>query len=121
MAQGRSDASESEAHPTEEQVRLFFGSEEKVDGDGTKTTPGYIELTEDGTLLVRGTEQLTAEMQEKLLEAVTGGNFRRFDGSTDQKVQIRLVATTTLPVEEITPERHPLLHGLKGRSIIIPP
>jgi len=118
---GGPDASESEYHPTEEQIRLFFGSEEKVVGDGFKTTPGYIELTEDGTLLVRGTEQLTAEMQEKLLEAVTGGNFRRFDGSADQKVQIRLIATTTLPVEEISPERHPLLHGLKGRSIIIPP
>jgi DNA-binding NtrC family response regulator len=24
-------------------------------------------------------------------------------------------------VEEISPERHPLLYGLKGRSIIIPP
>jgi DNA-binding NtrC family response regulator len=80
-----------------------------------------VELTEDGTLLVRSTEQLTAEVQDKLLQAVTGGIFRRFNGLTDQKVQIRLIATTTLPVDEITAERHPLLHGLKGRSIIIPP
>lgn len=118
---GESEAPESEAHPTEEQIRLFFGSEEKVDGDGSKTTPGYIELTEDGTLLVRGTDQLTAEMQDKLLEAVTGGTFCRFGGSNEQRVQVRLIATTTLPVEEITQERHPLLHGLKGRSIVVPP
>ncbi len=49
-ASGQSGA---EADPTEEQIRLFFGSEEHSDGAKVKVSPGYIELTEDGTLLVR--------------------------------------------------------------------
>lgn len=118
---GNPNGNEGDANLTQEQIRLFFGSEEKTESDGWKTTPGYIELTEDGTLLVRGVEHLTAEVQQELLEAVTGGNFRRCNGSTVQQAQIRLIATTTLPVAEISQGRHPLLHGLKYRSMVIPP
>ncbi|MGB6068449.1 MAG: cyclic nucleotide-binding domain-containing protein [Desulfomonilaceae bacterium] len=118
---GDTDGGGSDTNLTREQIRLFFGSEEKIDGNGSKTTPGYIELTEDGTLLVRGVEHLTAEMQRELLQAVTGGNFRRYNGSTQQQAQIRLIATTALPVAEISQDRHPLLHGLKDRSLVIPP
>jgi DNA-binding NtrC family response regulator/polyferredoxin len=109
------------ANLTEEQIHLFFGSEERSAGNDSKTTPGYIELTEDGTLLVRATERLTADMQQKLLDAVTTGAFRRLNGTSEQRAKIRLIAATTLPVEEISPERYPLLHGLKERSVIIPP
>jgi transcriptional regulator with AAA-type ATPase domain/polyferredoxin len=112
--------SHTETDPTVEQLRLFFGSEEQTDA-GVKVSPGYIELTEDGTLLVRGIDQLTTEMQEKLLEAVTQGTFQRHQGTERHKARIRLIATTDLEVSEISPDKHPLLHGLMERSIVIPP
>lgn len=113
--------SNRERSQTEEQMRLFFGAREKAEEDAYNETPGYIELTEDGTLLVRAVEQLTPLMQEKLLDAVRLGTFRRYGGSGEKRAKIRLIATTSLDSSEISPEMHPLLHGLMDRSIIIPP
>ncbi|MEW6112798.1 MAG: sigma 54-interacting transcriptional regulator, partial [Thermodesulfobacteriota bacterium] len=106
---------------TEDQMRLFFGSEEMGPDGRKKETPGYIELTEDGTLLVRGVEHLSSGMQSKLLEAISTGRFRRVGGSDFYPVRIRLVATTQLEPAEISPEIHPLAHGLLDRSLSIPP
>jgi DNA-binding NtrC family response regulator/ferredoxin len=111
----------AEPSRTEEQMRLFFGAREKTAENSYSETPGYIELTEDGTLLVRGVEQLTPLMQEKLLDAVRSGNFRRYGGSGEKTAKIRLIATTNLDASEISPEMHPLLSGLLDRSISIPP
>ncbi|MBI4961680.1 MAG: sigma 54-interacting transcriptional regulator [Desulfomonile tiedjei] len=113
--------STEEQSPTEEQMRLFFGSREKTAENSHNETAGYIELTEDGTLLVRAVEQLTPLMQEKLLDAVRTGTFRRYGGSGEKQAKIRLIATTNLDSSEISPEMHPLMHGLLDRSIVIPP
>jgi transcriptional regulator with AAA-type ATPase domain/polyferredoxin len=110
----------SKGDPTSDQMRLFFGHEEHAE-EGIRETPGYMELTEEGTLLVRGIEQLTSAMQHRLLDAIKTGTFRRDGGSKKQRAKMRLIATTSLNVSEITPERHPLLHGLMSRSIVIPP
>lgn len=105
---------------TVEQVKLFFGSEDQTE-TGPKVSPGYIELTEDGTLLVRGIDQLTTEVQEKLLESLTTGTFQRYRGNGGYNAGIRLIATTDREVSEISSQKHPLLHGLMERSIVIPP
>jgi transcriptional regulator with AAA-type ATPase domain/polyferredoxin len=112
---------EGEKIRTEKQVRLFFGSEEQAHDGGTKEHPGYFDLTEEGTLLIRGVEKLTRVMQLKILEALVTGTFRRFGGVRSQKGKVRVIATTRLDVSQITPENHPLLHSLMDRSIVIPP
>ncbi|MBI4962748.1 MAG: sigma 54-interacting transcriptional regulator [Desulfomonile tiedjei] len=106
---------------TESQHRLFFGSEEPARDGGTKETPGYFELTDGGTLLVRGADQLTPMMQIRLLEAAVTEAFRRQGAVRQQKAKVRLICTTRLPSSEIALERHPLLYGLLEHSIIIPP
>ncbi|MBM4328129.1 MAG: cyclic nucleotide-binding domain-containing protein [Deltaproteobacteria bacterium] len=106
---------------TEDQMRLFFGSEEMGPDGKNKETPGYVELTEDGTLLVRGVEHLTSRMQSELLKAISTGEFRRVGGSDFYPVRTRLIATTELDPAEISPEKHPLAHGLLDRSLSIPP
>jgi transcriptional regulator with AAA-type ATPase domain/polyferredoxin len=111
----------AETDRTEQQLRLFFGYEEPADDGGIKENPGYFELSEEGTLLVRGIEQLTPIMQTKLLEAVVTGTFRRYGGVRLHRARVRLFATTRLEAAKISLERHPLLYALLQTSIVIPP
>ncbi len=106
----------------QEQMQLFFGLEEPGVNGRPKVQPGYVELTEDGTLLVRGLEQLEPDVQEELLEVVCGsGTYMRVNGDEPHPARLRLLATTELHPDEITRADHPLLHSLLQRSIVIPP
>lgn len=112
---------EEPADATDEQTRLFFGYETEQVGGPRIESPGYLELTEEGTLLVRGIEQLTTEMQEKLLATLRTGTYRRVGSETDQVTDFRLVGTTNLDRSEIDPARHPLLYWLLGNALDVPP
>ncbi len=99
-------------HPenlTEEQMKLFFGQETVANGQPTMESPGYLELTEGGTLLVRGIEQLTPEMQERLLVTLQTGKFQRIGSESEQTPDFRLIGATNLDATEVTEEKHPLL------------
>ncbi len=107
---------------TEKQMKLFFGYEDrKKAGQALRETPGYLELTEEGTLVVRGIEQLTPKMQLHLLEALKTGVFRRVNGKTELNIDFRLIGTTNLEFSEVSAEKHPLLTWLLENSLIIPP
>ncbi len=109
------------ADATEEQTKTFFGSEENR-GDGRLIEiPGYLELTEEGTLLVRGVEQLTQSMQLKLLRALKTGLYRRSGARANQSADFRLIGTTNLDISEISQEKHPLLRWLFSNSLAVPP
>ncbi|MGB9618476.1 MAG: sigma 54-interacting transcriptional regulator, partial [Desulfomonilaceae bacterium] len=107
--------------PTDEQMRLFFGSEIVQDDNTRIETPGYLELTEDGTLLVRGIEQLTPSMQRKLIETLTTGTFRKVGSESVQTCNFRLIGTTNLDISEVNEEKHPLLAWLADHSLNVPP
>jgi transcriptional regulator with AAA-type ATPase domain/polyferredoxin len=106
---------------TEEQTKLFLGFEKNEDGHSLVVTPGYLELTEEGTLLVRGIEQLTPALQVKLLKTLQTRKFYRVGGTTEQSSDFRLIGTTNLDSSEISLEKHPLLYWLLGHSLDIPP
>lgn len=106
---------------TDQQLRLFFGYEEPGIDGGTKETAGYFELTDDGTLLVRGVERLTPVVQMKLLEALVTQTFRRVNGTRQLKSKVSLIATTRLESADITLEDHPFVYALLERSVTIPP
>jgi len=107
---------------TEHQMRLFFGSEEPKKGGGIKETPGYYELANEGTLLIRGVDKLTSVMQAKLLEAITTRTYRRCGGVRLHRSRVRVIATTRLTPEAVTLEEQPLLYALmQERCIVIPP
>jgi len=112
---------EDEAGLTEKQLRLLFGYEETGRDGLIKETPGYFELSEEGTLLIRGIEKLTPVCQMKLMEAIVTDTFRRSGGIDQLQAKVRLIATTRLAPPEITLEDHPLIFGLLQRSITIPP
>lgn len=106
---------------TENQLRLLFGIEEPGLAGSTRETAGYFELSEDGTLLIRGIEKLTPVCQMKLMEAIITETFKRCGGTSQLRAKVRLIATTRLAQSEIELENHPLIFGLLERSIIIPP
>jgi len=117
----RPDSPHHKQDPTEDQMRLFFG-QRVVQPDGSlEVSPGYVELTEDGTLLVRGVEHLTPETQQALLDAATTGTYHRPGDDRVRKCSFRLLATSELDLSEISPERHPLIDGLCGHALRIPP
>lgn len=117
----RPDSPDQQANPTDEQMRLFFGYREVLPDGSVETSPGYVELTEEGTLLVRGVEHLTPEMQRALLDAATTGAFRRPGDQRELRCTFRLLATSELSLSEVSAERHPLIHGLSGNALQIPP
>lgn len=112
---------ESAADRTRDQMRLFFGTESNGESDAKEDTPGYLELTEEGALLVRSIEQLTPTVQTELLKTLQNGTFKRLGGTTEQITDFRLIGTTNLDVSEISEEKHPLLHWLLRNSLDIPP
>lgn len=124
---GGNDGSPPEGIPLDEesrtrkQVELFFGAEEQAPDGGMKESPGYFDLTEGGTLLIRGVDKLTRVMQLKLLEALVTGTFRRSGGVRSRKGRVRVIATTRLGASEITVEDHPLLYSFLEWAITIPP
>jgi transcriptional regulator with AAA-type ATPase domain/polyferredoxin len=103
------------------QSHLFFGMEELDASGSKKETPGYLELCEGGTLLVRGVEHIVPSVQRKIIEAIDTGVFRLTDSKSVRKANLRLIATTKLPRDEIDPERHPIIERLMERDIVIPP
>jgi polyferredoxin/CRP-like cAMP-binding protein len=105
----------------DEQTKLFFGFETTGQDNAVVETPGYLELTEEGTLLVRGIEQLTRSTQLKVLKTLQAGKFKRVGSTTDQTADFRLIVTTNLDASEISSEKHPLLHWLLDHSLDIPP
>ncbi|MEW6352584.1 MAG: sigma 54-interacting transcriptional regulator [Thermodesulfobacteriota bacterium] len=106
---------------TREQMRVLFGGG-RPDSEGiARDTPGYLQLTQDGTLLVRNAEHLTAAMQRALLDVVATGRFQVGGNEEIQEVRFRLIISTELDPTEVDPERHPLIHGLREYSLIIPP
>ena len=104
-----------------DQMRLFFGDP----GDGPRgdqhQSSGYLELCEGGTLLVRGVEHLATPVQQKLLDAIKTGQYIKTGQTVKRHLRTRLVITTELDATEISPDVHPLIHGLLDRSITVPP
>ena len=112
---------EETADPTEQQMRLFFGSETRGEGQSRIETPGYLELTEEGTLLVRGMEHLTLLMQNRLLFTLKNGKFKKVGAVSYQNCDTRIIGTTNLDVSEISADKQPLLHWMLEHSLHVPP
>jgi transcriptional regulator with AAA-type ATPase domain/polyferredoxin len=115
------ETADSVADLTHKQLLLLFGSEEHGNNGQVRETPGYVDLSEDGTLMFRGVEGLASAVQQQLLECALTGKFRRLGSNAVQTARFRLIATTRLDPASVSSEEHPLIHGLLGRSVHIPP
>ncbi|MFF3099684.1 sigma-54 interaction domain-containing protein [Viridibacillus arvi] len=80
----------------------LFGYEEGAfTGANKKGKPGYFELADRGTLFLDEVADLPVHLQPKLLKVLQDGMVNRVGGINPKKVNIRVIAATNQPLEEM--------------------
>jgi DNA-binding NtrC family response regulator len=102
----------------------IFGHEKGAFTGATATRPGCFELAHQGTLLLDEIGEMPPDLQTKLLRVLEDGMVRRVGGANEMRVDVRVLAATNVPVEELTRERgfrEDLYYRLNVFAIRIPP
>ncbi len=84
----------------ETMVSEFLGYEEGAYPEARAGRPSKFELADQGTLLLSEIESLTLEMQAALLQVIHTGQVMRLGGTRAIPVDVRLIATTTVDLEQ---------------------
>ncbi len=79
----------------------FFGHEKGAFTGAATTKIGRIEMTNGGTLFLNEVQNLSLEMQAKLLEVVESGTFYRVGGSQEIHSGFRLIVATNQDPEQL--------------------
>lgn len=79
----------------------FFGHEEGAYTGATKKTDGFIGLANDKILFLDEIQDLSKEMQRKLIEVLRTGKYYRIGGDEEQISKFQLVVATNRSVAEI--------------------
>ena len=98
----------------------LFG-EEKVNGS---ITYGSLEKASGGILLIDEVTEIPLETQSKILRVLTDQKFKRFNGSHDIKVNVRIICSTSKNIREEIKNgnfREDLFHRLNVFNIEIKP
>jgi DNA-binding NtrC family response regulator len=98
-------------------VRLF-GSEE-----GGEVQHGLLEQANGGTLFINDVGELDADGQDRLLALLQEGSFLRRGGNTPVTVDVRILAATRLPLEQLVGQqkfREDLYYQLNVVSLYVP-
>jgi len=85
---------------------------------------GKFELAQGGTLLLDDVVELPLEMQAKLLRVLQERSVTRLGGSRSRPIDVRIVATTNVPLREAVEAgrfRPDLFYRLSVLSIAVPP
>jgi two-component system, NtrC family, response regulator PilR len=85
---------------------------------------GLFEIADDGSIFLDEIGEMPATLQSKLLRVLENGTFRRVGGTTDIKVDIRVISATNKDLkEEIAAGRfrEDLFYRLNVVPVIIPP
>lgn len=92
-------------------------------GNG-KSSIGFFEYANGGTVLLDAISELSLEMQAKLLRFLNDGSFRRVGEDKEIRVNVRVICTTLRPLSQLVKEgkmREDLYHRLNVLSITLPP
>ena len=102
----------------------LFGHEKGSFTGATQRRRGSFERADTGTLLLDDVDDLPLEIQVKLLRVLQEGTFRRVGGSEEITVDVRVVATSKLPLDAAAKSgrfRDDLFYRLRGLEIHLPP
>lgn len=103
----------------------FFGYEKGAfTGASEKMKLGKFELADSGTILLDEIGELSLEMQVKLLRVLEERKFYRLGGTTEIKVDVRIIAATNRNLKKEIAEgrfREDLYYRINVASIHIPP
>ncbi|MEW5803460.1 MAG: sigma-54 dependent transcriptional regulator [bacterium] len=79
----------------------LFGHAKGAFTGATMDKAGYFELADGGTLFLDEITDLSPSAQAKLLRVLETRKLRRVGGSSEIDIHVRLIATTTIPLEEL--------------------
>ena len=85
---------------------------------------GLFELANDGTLLLDEIAEMPLTLQAKLLRVIEDGTFRRVGGTSDIKVDVRIISSTNKDIKSVINEggfREDLYFRLNVLSLKVPP
>lgn len=101
---------------------LLFGTE-KGSFTGAVERVGLFEQADGGTLFLDEINSMSIHLQAKLLRVLQEGYLRRVGGLKDIEIDVRIIAATNEPLEQILSEklmRKDLFYRLNVLSIYIP-
>lgn len=102
----------------------LFGHERGAFTDAKSAHLGLFEAADGGTLFMDEVGLLSPSTQAKLLTAIEEGTIRRLGGTREIAVDVRLLAASNRPIEELVREglfREDLFHRLNLLAITLPP
>ena len=89
-----------------------------------QATGGFFEAAHGGSIFLDEIGDLSLEMQPKLLRVLQFGTFYPVGGRKEKKVDVRIIASTNVNIEELVSEgkfREDLYHRLNILRLRIPP
>ncbi|MDQ9170477.1 sigma-54 dependent transcriptional regulator [Oxalobacteraceae bacterium R-40] len=101
----------------------LFGHEKGSFTGAVRQYAGYFEQASHGTLFLDEITEMPIDMQVKLLRVLECGTFSRVGGSTDVKVDVRMIAATNRDPEQAVKQgllREDLLYRLAVFPIRVP-
>lgn len=102
----------------------LFGYEKGAFTDARARKPGLVETAHRGTLYLDEVSALSKPQQAKLLRLVQEKAFTRIGGVAELSVDIRIMASSTIPLENLVQDgqfREDLYYRLDVISVTIPP
>ena len=102
----------------------LFGYKKGAFSGADRDHPGLFQQADEGTLFLDEVGELSLECQAKLLRVIEGKAFRPVGGTTDIKVDVRIVAATHRDLEKDVKAgrfRQDLCYRLKVIQIRVPP
>ncbi len=102
----------------------LFGYEKGAFTDAKAQKKGLFELADGGTIFLDEIGDLVPKVQVKLLRVIEQKTFQRVGGTTDITVDVRIIAATNQPLEEMIEKnlfRTDLYYRLNVASIQMPP
>lgn len=112
------------AIPTELVESELFGHEKGAFTGAVGQKKGKIEMANGGTLFLDEIGDMSLSAQAKILRVLEDGKFERVGGTQTQSVDIRLLAATNKPLEEMVSTgsfREDLFYRLNVVPINLPP
>lgn len=105
--------------PSEDAESEMFGQ-----AKGDKTTQGFFEYADGGTVLLDGIAELSLPLQAKLLRFLTDGTFRRVGEEQEHYANVRVICTSQVPLVQYVEQgkvRSDLFHRLNVLTLDVPP
>lgn len=102
----------------------LFGYEKGAFTDAKTMKKGLFELADGGTIFLDEISSMKLSLQPKILRVIESQTFRRIGGTTDIKIDIRVIAATNTDLSELVKKkefRDDLYYRLKVMEIVLPP